>query len=102
MSEITALSNTSFLVDERDGNVEPGAYKKLFKIDLTGATDVGPKASVTGATYDAAKGGLLVGTGKQTIDAYVGSGDTATSQSALTSVESPRSRTASTWTWAVC
>jgi hypothetical protein len=86
VSEITALSNTSFLVDERDGNVEPGAYKKLFKIDLAGATDVGPKASVPGTTYDAAKGGLLVGTGKQTIDAYVGSDDTATSQSALASV----------------
>jgi hypothetical protein len=86
VSEITALSNTTFLVDERDGNFEPGAYKKLFKIDLTGATDVGPTSTVPGATYDAAKGGLLVGSGKQTIDAYVGSDDTAASQSALAAV----------------
>jgi len=41
VSEITALSNTSFVVDERDGKPEPGAYKKLFTIDLRGATDVG-------------------------------------------------------------
>ncbi len=28
---------------------EPGAFKKLFEIDLTGATDVGPRAAVPGA-----------------------------------------------------
>jgi predicted extracellular nuclease len=61
VSEITALSNTQFIVDERDGNFLPGAYKKIFRIDLTGATDVGPAASIVGATYDAANGGLLVG-----------------------------------------
>ncbi|MEV5708891.1 esterase-like activity of phytase family protein [Actinoallomurus sp. NPDC052274] len=83
VSEITALSNTTCLVDERDGNTEPGAYKRLFRIDLTGATDVGPRASVPGARYDAAKGGLLVGKDARTIDAYVGSGDTATSQAKL-------------------
>ena len=33
VSEITALSNTTFLVDERDGNFPP-AYKRLFLIDL--------------------------------------------------------------------
>jgi hypothetical protein len=81
VSEITALSGTTFLVDERDGGMEPNAYKKLFKIDLAGATDVGPHASVPGATYDGTKGGLLLG-GK-TIDAAVGKDDTATSQADL-------------------
>ncbi|RSM35670.1 esterase-like activity of phytase family protein [Amycolatopsis balhimycina DSM 5908] len=71
VSEITALSATRFLVDERDGKPEPGAFKKLFEIDLSGATDVGPRA----AGYDAGKGGLLVA-GKS-IDAYVGKDTTA-------------------------
>jgi hypothetical protein len=75
VSEITALSATRFLVDERDGDAEPGAYKKLFEIDLSKATDIGPKAKVDGATYDAAKGGLLVDGGKS-IEAYVGKDNT--------------------------
>ncbi|NTV64004.1 MAG: hypothetical protein HGA65_10780, partial [Oscillochloris sp.] len=61
VSEITALSNTTFLVLERDGNALPGAYKKLFLIDISGATDVGPGSSLASASYDAASGGLLVG-----------------------------------------
>jgi len=81
VSEITALSATTFLVDERDGNFEPGAFKRLYKIDLTGATDVGPAATVPGATYDGARGGLLVG-GK-TLEALVGTDDTATARSDL-------------------
>ena len=40
VSEITAVSDTRFLVDERDGEVEPGAYKKLFSIDVSHATDI--------------------------------------------------------------
>jgi hypothetical protein len=57
VSEITALSDSTFLVDERDGNF-PGAgvYKKLWKIDISGATDVGPAAKVPGAVYDPASG----------------------------------------------
>ncbi|MEU6218163.1 esterase-like activity of phytase family protein [Streptomyces sp. NPDC047022] len=86
VSEITALSDTTFLVDERDGGMEPGAHKKLFKIDISGATDVGPSAMVPGAVYDGTKGGLLVGPNRQTIDAYVGQGDTATAQAALKAV----------------
>ncbi|MDN3356544.1 esterase-like activity of phytase family protein [Actinomadura sp. DC4] len=82
VSEITALSGTTFLVDERDGGFEPDAYKKLFKVDLAGATDVGPRASVPGAVYDGARGGLLLG--GATIDALVGKDDTAASLSALT------------------
>jgi hypothetical protein len=62
VSEITALTNTTFLVDERDGNFPAaGGYKKLWKINLAGATDVGPSAKVPGSTYDPAHGGLLVG-----------------------------------------
>jgi len=71
VSEITALSNTTFVVDERDGAVEPGAFKKLVKIDLRGATDVGP----AGPNYDAAKGGRLIN--GQSIEAHVGAHDTA-------------------------
>ncbi|HTI27869.1 MAG TPA: esterase-like activity of phytase family protein [Kutzneria sp.] len=82
VSEITALSSTTFLVDERDGKVEPNAYKKLFKIDLTGATDVGPKA----VGYNATKGGLLVGPNNATIDAYVGTDDTKTATADLAKV----------------
>jgi hypothetical protein len=39
-SEITALSDTRFLVDERDGNFEPFAGKTLYEVDINGATDV--------------------------------------------------------------
>jgi hypothetical protein len=84
VSEITALSATRFLVDERDGDLEPGAFKKLFEIDLSGATDVGPRAAVPGATYNAVKGGLLV-TGKS-IDAYVGKDTTADATKDLAAV----------------
>lgn len=83
VSEITALSATSFLVDERDGSMEPGAYKKLFKIDISGATDVGPSADVPGSVYDGTGGGLLIGADRRTIDAYVGQDDTATAEAAL-------------------
>lgn len=60
VSEIAALANDSFVVDERDGRFPPGAYKKLWRIDLAGATDVGPNGRVAGAHYDGARGGLLV------------------------------------------
>ncbi|MCX6043718.1 MAG: ExeM/NucH family extracellular endonuclease [Chloroflexi bacterium] len=75
VSEITALSNSTFLVDERDGNFPPGAYKKLYQIDISGATDVGPNSTVAGAAYTADSGGLLVG-GK-TLELLVQGQDTA-------------------------
>lgn len=81
VSELAALSDTTFLVDERDGcfpgdpgmspPAEPGAaptqcsgysggaFKQLFKIDITGATDIGPDEHVvdpianTTVTYNA-------------------------------------------------
>ncbi len=84
VSEIAALSNTDFLVDERDGNVEPGANKKLYRISLTGATDVSKNSRVPGATYDGLNGGLLVG-GK-TIEGIVGKKSTADGASALAGV----------------
>jgi Esterase-like activity of phytase/Bacterial Ig domain len=86
VSEITALSNTRFVVDERDGNFEPNAFKQLYAIDISNATDVGPKSTVSGATYDAAKGGLLVGSKQQSIDAFVGADNTATASAALATV----------------
>ncbi|WP_239313059.1 MULTISPECIES: esterase-like activity of phytase family protein [unclassified Frankia] len=85
VSEITALSDTTFLVDERDGHPEPGAYKKLFRIDLAGATDVGPAATLPGAVYDAARGGLLVGPNRRTIEAFAGTATTTAATAALAS-----------------
>jgi len=61
VSEITALSPTRFLIDERDGKLEPGADKKIYVADIAGATDVGPTSTVAGATYRADGGGLLIG-----------------------------------------
>ena len=60
VSEITALSNTQFLVDERDGELQPGGDKKVYVADIATATDVGPNATVPGATYRADAGGLQV------------------------------------------
>lgn len=39
-SEITAISNTKFLIDERDGNFEPNAHKTLYLADIANATDI--------------------------------------------------------------
>ena len=66
-SEITALSNTKFLVDERDGNFEPFANKTLYEVDINGATDVS---------------GLTIN-GKSP-EAFVGTDDTNTALAALT------------------
>ena len=73
VSEITALSATKFLVDERDGlQGEPGqaAIKNLYQIDLTGATDVKGAGGPLGYTV-----------GGKSIDAYVG--DAATGKAGL-------------------
>ncbi|MGC4110140.1 MAG: esterase-like activity of phytase family protein [Nocardioides sp.] len=70
VSEITALSSTKFLVDERDGlQGEPGAaaFKDLYLIDTTGATDVkGDGSNPLGYTV-----------GGKSIDAFVGDAPTA-------------------------
>lgn len=74
VSEITALSNTTFVVDERDGNLAPKANKKLWTIDISSATDVGPQAKVPGAQYDPAKGLLVDG---KALEVLVGTVPTA-------------------------
>ena len=57
VSEIVAINNHEFLVDERDGNGlgagNTASVKSLFKIDLAGATDV-TNFSATGSTADKA------------------------------------------------
>lgn len=70
-SEITALDDAHFVVDERDGCFEGAnandfggdggkctgaAIKNLWRIDLSSATDVGPASAVSGATYSATSG----------------------------------------------
>lgn len=60
VSDIAAISNTTFLVDEVDWEQQPTGIKKIYLADISGATDVGPRASVDGTTYRADAGGLLV------------------------------------------
>ena len=35
VSEITALSDTTFLIDERDGELQPGGDKKIYVADIS-------------------------------------------------------------------
>lgn len=57
VSEIVALTSTTFLTLERDGlyggnSSAPATFKKIFKIDLTGATDISDAADgATGKLY---------------------------------------------------
>jgi hypothetical protein len=59
VSEILALNNHEFLVDERDGhgraNGDSAVVKQLFKIDLTGATDVSDMDGTTAAANEVKK-----------------------------------------------
>ncbi len=59
VSELLALNNHEFLVDERDGHGRAdgslAVVKQLFKIDLTGATDVSAMDGKTAATHEVAK-----------------------------------------------
>jgi predicted extracellular nuclease len=84
VSEIAAVSNTTFVVDERDGNFPPNSIKKLYTIDLTGATDIGPSGSVPGTSYDATNGGRLIG-GKS-IELFLENKNTLDSLTALNGV----------------
>jgi hypothetical protein len=81
VSELAALPSGGFVADERDGAFPPAAYKKLWAIDLTGATDVGPASAVPGATYSGGSGGLLIG--GQTLEALVNGQDAATAAATL-------------------
>ncbi|MDR6197779.1 esterase-like activity of phytase family protein [Siphonobacter sp. SORGH_AS_0500] len=49
-SEVAAITNTTFLALERDGNyggdpAKPAKFKKVFKFDLAGATDISDPAN---------------------------------------------------------
>lgn len=59
VSEINALNDHEFLVDERDGhgrgNGDNAKVKQLFKIDLTGATDISATDGTTAATHAVSK-----------------------------------------------
>ncbi|MBX7447283.1 esterase-like activity of phytase family protein [Mycolicibacterium sp. 3033] len=70
VSEITALSKTEFLIDERNTALSPGSDKKIYVADISAATDVGPHSTIPGTRYDADAGGLLVD--GQPIEAFVG------------------------------
>lgn len=58
ISEIAAISNTSFLVLERDGDypkdpTKPSQYKRFYKIDITAATDISDASDgATGKLYN--------------------------------------------------
>jgi hypothetical protein len=60
VSEIEAVSNTTFLVDELDYQVQPNSNKKIFLADISGATDVGPRSRVPDTSYQPDAGGLLI------------------------------------------
>ena len=59
VSEILALNNHEFIVDERDGHgradQSDAKVKQLFKIDLNGAIDVSAMDGLTASTYAANK-----------------------------------------------
>lgn len=64
VSEIAALSSTEFLVLERDGKfpaADTPVFKKIYRISLAGASDVGV-ATRPGDVLDPARGLLLAGT----------------------------------------
>lgn len=57
VSEIVAINDHEFLLDERDGKglgggagSETAVVKQLFKVDITGATDISGVASMTAST----------------------------------------------------
>jgi len=59
VSEMVALNDHEFLMDERDGHGRADAskakVKQLFKIDLNGATDIGAMDGTTAATHTVSK-----------------------------------------------
>jgi len=59
VSEIVAINNHEFLVDERDGdgrgNGDDAKIKQLFKIDLAGAVDIGALDGAAAAAYAVSK-----------------------------------------------
>jgi hypothetical protein len=60
VSEITALSATTFLVDELDHEPAPNGNKKIYVADIANATDIGPRSTVPGSSYRPDAVGLLI------------------------------------------
>jgi hypothetical protein len=60
VSEITALSATTFLVDELDHEPAPNGNKKIYVADIANATDIGPRSTVPGSSYRSDAVGLLI------------------------------------------
>jgi hypothetical protein len=60
VSEITAVSATTFLIDELDDRPQPNGNKKIYLADISRATDVGPHSTVPGTSYQVDAGGLLI------------------------------------------
>jgi hypothetical protein len=94
-SELTALDDTHFVVDERDGNFPDVAntpyYKKLWEIDITGATDVGPNSPLIGLTepggvvaYDATAPYLGLTIGGKSLEDVLGTQQTSAAYTTLT------------------
>jgi hypothetical protein len=53
IGDIAGLSRTSILVGERD-SIDGGAHKKVYIVDVSGATDVSAKDEINGRTIEAA------------------------------------------------
>ena len=53
IGDIAPVSRTSILVGERD-SVEGGSHKKVYLVDISGATDVANKEEVSGRSLEAA------------------------------------------------
>ncbi|MCW8132681.1 MAG: esterase-like activity of phytase family protein [Planctomycetota bacterium] len=84
LSEIACINETKFLVIERDDTFPPAAvYKKIYEIDLSGATDVSdPADSVTGKLYKS-------GTVTDTIEFLTNRKDTAAATAILANLLDP-------------
>jgi len=75
VSDIAAVSATTFLIDEHDNEPQPNGDKKIYVADISRATDVGPRSTVPGASYQADAGGLLIN--GVPIETFVGVGTDA-------------------------
>ena len=53
IGDIAAVSRTRFLVGERD-SIEGGSHKKVYLVDLAGATDVSDREKIDGKTVEQA------------------------------------------------
>jgi hypothetical protein len=92
-SEITALSATTFLVDERDNNLAPESDKKLWTVDISGAAR---RTGLEGrrAQYDPERGGLQVdGKPLETLVCTVATTEGIATLTKVATTQRPRRRT---------